>query len=114
MVERGVLLAPPGGDIEVEHLFAKPWRPSPDEAVIGARGTLDAPPPEGPDEALLASLLGEGLDLSALEDRLVAMALQRSQGHLAQAARMLGLTRRQLSYRLKQPADIPVTAPSQP
>ncbi|MEQ1463758.1 hypothetical protein ABLW43_23395, partial [Salmonella enterica] len=42
MVERGVLLAPPGGDIEVEHLFAKPWRPPSDEAVIGARGTLDA------------------------------------------------------------------------
>lgn len=105
MVERGVLLAPAGGDIEVEHLFAKPWRPSPDEAVIGAHGTLDTPPPEGPDAELLARLLGEGLDLAALEDRLVALALQRSQGRLAQAARMLGLTRRQLSYRLKQPAD---------
>jgi len=114
MVERGVLLAPPGGDIEVEHLFAKPWRPSSDEAVIGTRGTLDAPPAEGPDEALLTRLLGEGLDLAALEDRLVALALQRSQGQLAQAARMLGLTRRQLSYRLKPPADIPVTDPTRP
>ncbi|MCH8179733.1 MAG: sigma 54-interacting transcriptional regulator [Proteobacteria bacterium] len=107
MVERGVLLAPAGGDIEVEHLFAKPLRPSAEEAVINARGTLSPPPPGTPDDELLTRLLGEGLDLSALEDRLVALALQQSQGRLSQAARMLGLTRRQLSYRLKQPETEP-------
>ena len=47
---------------------------------------------------MLASRLG----LARLEETLIEQAVQRSRGNLAAAARLLGLTRPQLSYRLNK------------
>ena len=47
-------------------------------------------------------MLGERLDLQALETHLIEAAVERSHGNLAAAARLLGLTRPQLSYRLNK------------
>ena len=41
-----------------------------------------------------------GLDLEALEKHLLIRAMEKSGGVIAQAARLLGLTRRTLEYRL--------------
>ena len=43
-----------------------------------------------------------GLSLDALEDALIQEAVNRASGNLAGAARALGLTRPQLSYRLQR------------
>lgn len=42
------------------------------------------------------------MTLETLENRLLAEAVERSGGNLAAAARALGLTRAQLSYRLQR------------
>ncbi len=43
-----------------------------------------------------------GLSLDALEDLLLKASVARAEGNLAGAARLLGITRPQLSYRLKK------------
>lgn len=101
MVERGVLLAPEGGWIETEHLF-------PDGGPQGAEGAqLDLHGHVGNLEAaqsenLCASLLRDGFSLQDHEDQLVRLATERAQGNMTVAARLLGITRRQLAYRLKR------------
>ena len=104
LIERGVLLAQPGGQIELEHLFAA-GAPEPQNGVeIGREGFIgDAV--EANRGRLYDALLNEGFDLEAHERRLVELAVRRAKGNLTHAARLLGVTRRQLAYRLKQDAN---------
>ncbi|MEN9849502.1 MAG: hypothetical protein RL368_2242, partial [Pseudomonadota bacterium] len=50
--------------------------------------------------------LATGLSLNELETLLLNEAVERSGGNLAGAARLLGLTRPQLTYRLKRNQDM--------
>jgi two-component system response regulator AtoC len=43
-----------------------------------------------------------GIDLEALERSLIVKALEKAQGNVTRAARLLGLTRRTLQYRLEK------------
>jgi DNA-binding NtrC family response regulator len=43
-----------------------------------------------------------GIDLEAVEKSLVLKALEKAQGNVTRAARLLGLTRRTLQYRLEK------------
>jgi ActR/RegA family two-component response regulator len=43
-----------------------------------------------------------GLDLEALESTLIRKALAKAEGNVSKAARLLGLTRRTLQYRLEK------------
>ena len=61
-------------------------------AISGARATME--------HALV--LPAAGLDLEQLERELICQALQRSGGNKSQAARLLGLTRDTLRYRLEK------------
>lgn len=71
-------------------------------ATVSAAGTLERSHPSDPAQAsaLYDSLARSGLSLDGLEDALMGEAVQRAGGNLAAAARTLGLTRPQLSYRL--------------
>ena len=102
LMERGILLAPAGGEIELEHLFAG-GAPTPG-AVVDRRGGLGRQEEAGRDR-LYDTLLHEGFDLQAHEQRLLKLAVQRAGGNLTHAANLLGITRRQLAYRLKQEAE---------
>jgi transcriptional regulator with AAA-type ATPase domain len=51
---------------------------------------------------LAGTLHSEVLDLPALEARLLSEAAQAADGNLSAAARRLGLSRAQLSYRLER------------
>ena len=44
----------------------------------------------------------QNFNLDAHEQRLIELAVQRANGNLTHAAKALGITRRQLSYRLKR------------
>jgi transcriptional regulator with AAA-type ATPase domain len=46
--------------------------------------------------------LEQGFSIEGLESRLIDEALQQSEGNLAAAARLLGLSRAQFAYRLKK------------
>lgn len=100
LIERGVLLAPSGGSIEVDHLFAGGAPVPAQEAQLdraGIVGNID----DAERERLYERLLCEGFDLQAHETRLLEIAVQRAGGNLTHAARLLGISRRQLAYRLK-------------
>ena len=101
-IERGVILADAGQPMGAESLFSD--APTPPGTMpthtLEASGRLrDAPPPPHA-SALVDQLLGGPLALPALEAELIEQAVTRSGGNLAAAARLLGLTRPQLSYRL--------------
>jgi len=104
MIERGVLLAPPGGQIEVEHLFAGDAPPSSPGATLDRQGVV-GDGDEMQREDLYQGLLVEGFKLHEHEMRLLGMAVRRAKGNLTHAARLLGISRRQLAYRLKQECD---------
>lgn len=105
LIERAVLLAPEGGMIEVGHLFMD----GPAMAMVGAEvdrsGTVGGPADRMAEARLdddCARLLDGDFDLQAHEDRLLRLATERAGGNLVHAARLLGITRRQLAYRLKR------------
>jgi DNA-binding NtrC family response regulator len=99
VIERGVILANPGVPIDVEQLFATLQPAAP--VVVNARGELERQACR--DAAVLYDeVQRRGLGLDALEDALIHEAVTRCDGNLAAAARALGLTRPQLSYRLQR------------
>lgn len=99
LVERGVILAAQGGVIEAEHLF-----PNQTETLhdgIDADGRLARRPPQE-EQRLCEQVLDSGLPIEILEARVLALAVERSRGNLSSAARLLGLSRAQLAYRLRR------------
>lgn len=101
VLERGVILAPPNGLIEVEHLFLGPVFESAHQHRIGEAGLLEAQQ-TGKAEDLPGALLDAGVDLETFEQTLLERAVERAGGNLSAAARLLGITRPQLTYRLKK------------
>ncbi len=102
LIERGVLLAPDDGQIEVEHLFADPPAIAEAGAQVGLSGVVG-----NAEESTRTRLCEQVLDrehfnLDEHEQRLIELAVRRAKGNLTHAARALGITRRQLSYRLKR------------
>lgn len=102
MIERGVILAPLGGRIELEHLFTHVGETKNWETAIAASGCLEAPKKEHCPASLIDSIMSAGLSLDQLEAQLLQEAVRRADGNLASAARLLGITRPQLQYRLKR------------
>ncbi len=123
LVERGVVLAPDGGAIDTSHLFLGGEEASSDWRVLNRDGSLRVHPalteaqaePTSPHElsssaASLTHRVGalldgrEGACPTSLEEVEVAMirsAMKLTQGNQSAAARLLGLSRSQLVYRLK-------------
>lgn len=100
VLERAVLLAADGGSIEGHHLFGdRP--PNASDGGIDAKGLVSEWHPNALDP-LCEQVLAQHVDLESLERRLMQLAMQRSDGNLSRAARLLGMTRPQLAYRLKK------------
>jgi DNA-binding NtrC family response regulator/predicted hydrocarbon binding protein len=101
MIERGIILTDHHHHIELEALFPSPGTRPVSGDRIGAGGHL-APDADGVAgvDPLCETLLDEGLSFSGLEERLLRTALRRADGNVSKAARLLGLTRPQLAYRL--------------
>lgn len=107
LMERGLILTSAGELIDVDALFPQ-WCAG-DQAIIDAQGFLaqENPAQNGIDESARAADLydamqARGLSMEALENILLQEAVQRAGGNLAAAARALGMTRPQISYRLSR------------
>lgn len=98
LVERGVILATQSSVIEVEHLF--PNLPEVAHDGLDAQGRLAHRATQSA-QSLCERVLDSGMGLESLEGAVLALAVERSQGNLSGAARMLGISRAQLAYRLK-------------
>ena len=101
MVERGVILAPNGTRIEVNHLFSSCPADQSGEFALDRNGDINANNWEA--GANLCETVFNGiLTLDQVEAMLLETAVDKARGNLSSAARMLGLTRPQLAYRLKR------------
>jgi transcriptional regulator with PAS, ATPase and Fis domain len=98
VLERGVLLAQPGSRIDREALFVNPAPNAAGNAFVDPHGQVR---PRGSDGAAAIAAQAGDLTLARHEAALVDEAMRRASGNVSEAARLLGLTRRQLDYRLK-------------
>ncbi|MCC4114619.1 sigma-54-dependent Fis family transcriptional regulator [Aromatoleum toluclasticum] len=100
-IERGVILAPNGGRIEIEHLFLSRSQDEVQELGLDSDGKLDINGPNA-GRALCDAVCDGTMTLDEVEAMLLEAAMDKARGNLSYAARMLGLTRPQLAYRLKR------------
>ncbi len=99
LIERGLIITTTGQMVDVDDLFAV--APPPPPVTLSESGELQQAMPADLD-TLYDELQKRGLSLEALEDALIQQAVDRAGGNLSAAARALGLTRPQLSYRLQR------------
>ena len=97
VIERGVILADIGSDIGNDQLF-------PHLKDTGDKGEADHP---WSLSELADELLERECALADLEEQMIAKAMSKSNGNVTQAAKLLGLSRPALDYRLKKglPSD---------
>jgi two-component system, NtrC family, response regulator HydG len=100
-VERGVILARPGGQITEHDLFASLPRTDEADADTASLDERGHPLRHGANaaDALFDHMTRERIPLDRIESMLIEAAVERAGGNLSQAARMLGITRPQLAYR---------------
>ena len=102
-VERALILTEEGARIDADALFVgvPPGRCA--EAPVDGRGHIAL---EGSPAVTLGRFVDQaieqGIALDALETALLDAAVARAKGNLSAAARLLGLSRGQLAYRLKK------------
>ena len=119
IIERGVILASEGGAIDISHMFTSGEEVETPMFGLGGDGSLvnaeeleaQASGVQNADinrvtKKLTSLLLGNGEEddptsLDEIETVLLKSAVQRTNGNLSAAARVLGITRAQLVYRLK-------------
>jgi transcriptional regulator with GAF, ATPase, and Fis domain len=105
MVERGVILAPNGTRIEVDQMFSSYNDGHSLEFGLDRKGSIDIDRPE-PGKDLYEEVLNGVMTLDQAEVTLIEAAKKKANGNLSAAARVLGMTRPQLAYRLKRIAEI--------
>jgi two-component system, NtrC family, response regulator PilR len=79
----------------------------PEDLPASVRAGISAP--RGP---LAFDIPDSGIDLDGLERSLVLKALEKAEGNVSRAARLLGLTRRTLQYRLEKIQEQSQSAPN--
>jgi len=115
MIDRGVILAPSGSRIEVNHLFSSWDDDRTHEFGLDSHGGLGIQGSEA-GKALCEAVYNGIMTLDQVEAMLLETAVDKARGNLSSAARMLGLTRPQLAYRLKRlnEGDAPKPDPGMP
>lgn len=114
LVERGVIFANEDGPIDLPHLFTSGEESHASYFSLAQTGRLTSgdgdaatsPAPRRELLELLPQLMNEeksgNWSLDNLENTLILAAVKKADGNLSAAARLLGLTRPQLSYRMKK------------
>ena len=98
IIERGVILAEHGSEIGNDQLFPQ-LQATPGEALRSEAGGQTL-------AELAVKLLEQGFGLGELEEQMMALAMEHAGGNVTRAARMLGLSRATLDYRLRKAALI--------
>ncbi|WP_432669569.1 sigma 54-interacting transcriptional regulator [Pseudomonas umsongensis] len=103
LIERGVIITDSNQSISVEALFPH----QSDEAYsigLSSEGALISQKLASTDE-WVGRLLDLGVSLEAMEEQLLQGAMERAGQNVSEAARLLGMTRPALAYRLKKKPD---------
>lgn len=111
LIERGIILAHDDEPIDVHHLTlgsafsgqggSTAYEPDPFHAFAISR---QSSPLDRQYSGLCEQLLDRGVDITQLNNAIIAAAVERCEGNLSAAARSLGMTRAQLNYWKKEQA----------
>ncbi|WP_447749045.1 sigma 54-interacting transcriptional regulator [Pseudomonas nicosulfuronedens] len=110
LMERGVIITDENQSIGLDALF--PHAPPPADSIgLGSDGRLVAAGEQSvPD--WIAQIIDSGIRLEAVEEALMQEAMTRCRQNVSEAARLLGMTRPALAYRLKKaPGDSAADTP---
>lgn len=99
LIERALIITTAGQMVDVDDLFPVP--PNQQRITVSESGELHLSA-SSDFQALFEDLQRRGLSLDVLEEGLIEEAVSKAEGNLSAAARTLGLTRPQLSYRLQK------------
>lgn len=103
IIERGVILASHNGYIEAKHLSFSPIAPSKlTEGGTGSGINLVKPELKEGFSNLLDEMLQKRTSLEDLQNTIILSAVNRTGGNLSDAAKLLGMSRSQVSYSLKK------------
>ncbi|WP_312537981.1 sigma-54-dependent Fis family transcriptional regulator [Stutzerimonas nitrititolerans] len=101
VIERGIILTEPNESISVPALFPRPPKEtSIDSERVSSDGALIQP--GNGQGSWISQLLSSGLSLDEIEESLMREAMQQANQNVSGAARLLGLSRPALAYRLKK------------
>ena len=102
MIERGIILTDNNRSIDLNSFFPSLAEPTHPLNIINPHGLLAQKQPETIDESWIDKQLENNFSLDNLERDLIKHAMNKADGNVSKAARMLGLTRPALAYRLKK------------
>lgn len=120
VIERGVILAPDNGAIDICHLFtsgeqvttsilrlAKDGSISRDEIAtddnfVPSDWQNHSAEKSSPIEALVKAAFASGESLDALREHIIDAAIDKANGNVSEAARLLNISRSRLDYRLRK------------
>jgi tetratricopeptide (TPR) repeat protein len=108
MIERGVIIASNDTVIDLPNLFPSVAMESQVSATGLQKNDSDSELKVTPTmemEQLIECVLDNSIGVSILEHQLLTRAVERTKGNLSSAARLLGISRPQLAYRLKKYVD---------
>ncbi|ERU68944.1 sigma 54-interacting transcriptional regulator [Pseudomonas aeruginosa] len=101
VIERGIILTGANESISVPALFPRPpEEPQTDSERVSSDGMLIQP--DNGQGSWISQLLSSGLSLDEIEESLMREAMQQANQNVSGAARLLGLSRPALAYRLKK------------
>lgn len=103
MIERGIILTDNNRTIDMKSFFPSLAEPSHPLNVASSTGELCPNQKEMvSDNDKIDQLLSDSFDLNSFEQQLLSRAMEKASGNVTQAARLLGITRPQMAYRLKK------------
>jgi transcriptional regulator with GAF, ATPase, and Fis domain len=101
MMERGVLLTASDESIELKHLFAGVADIFSHEVELSPQGRVGSQNKKSID-VLMDAMIRDGISLENCELMLMEAAVKKTGGNITKAADLLGVTRRQVAYRLEK------------
>ncbi|MBM7456758.1 DNA-binding NtrC family response regulator [Oceanisphaera litoralis] len=104
VMERGMILAAPDSLIDVSTLFLSSGDPLQYDVTTGLNrdGCLGKGARDGKVDAFLDHVLDQRIPMEDLEAVVVKAAIERCEGNLSAAARLLGISRAQIGYKQKK------------
>lgn len=103
VIERGVILTDNNETISQDALFVAPPHINPDSVEhIDNDGNMRAGKPGDSGRSWSDQVIKQGISLDQVEETLMKQAMEQANQNVSKAARLLGLTRPALAYRLKK------------
>lgn len=103
MIERGIILTDNNRSIDMSSFFPSLSEPTHPLNIISKTGELSClARKDMPKGEVIDRLLNHDFDLTQFEQQILERAMEKAEGNITQAARILGITRPQMAYRLKK------------